>query len=88
MMCLILVQLPRYVRVNLLKTSIQDVVARMESDGYILLDSGVTDLCHENQFCMDTHLFDVLVFHSSVCLVDHPLYLNHDIILQDKVHTP
>lgn len=38
----------------------------------------------EKVFCRDTHVPELLVFPFSCSLVDHPLYTNTDIILQDK----
>lgn len=42
----------------------------------------------EKVFCRDTHVPELLVFPFSCSLVDHPLYTNTDIILQDKVCMP
>ena len=68
---------------NLLKTSVESVITRLEQDGYVLRDPSVVRMM--KQFSIDSLLPDVLVFHSSASLSDHPLCLDSHIILQDKV---
>ena len=77
------VQLPRYIRVNQLKTTVPLVISALEQDGYVLCEHSHERL--EKHFSVDPILPDVLTFHSSVSLTDHPLYLDSHIILQDKV---
>lgn len=78
------VQLPRYVRVNQLKTTVPFVITLLKQDGYVL-HSEHSCAKLEKQFSVDPILLDVLVFHSSVTLTDHPLHRDSLIILQDKV---
>lgn len=78
-----IVQLPKYVRVNVLKTTLTSVITRLEHDGYVHHDCYCEGL--EKYFSVDPIIPDVLAFHSSVTLTDHPLYCDSHIILQDKV---
>ena len=78
-----IVQLPRYVRVNTLKTTLTSVITRLEQEGYVHHDCYCKGL--EKHFSVDPILPNVLAFHSSVTLTDHPLYRDSHIILQDKV---
>ncbi|XP_013409950.1 probable 28S rRNA (cytosine-C(5))-methyltransferase [Lingula anatina] len=87
--------LPRYVRVNLLKTNVEDVIGHFESEGYSF------DQCSNNynsyeeylasvksltgkHFLKDFHLPNVLVFPPGKDFHQHPLYTDGSIILQDK----
>ncbi|KAK3102846.1 hypothetical protein FSP39_014392 [Pinctada imbricata] len=85
-------RVPRYVRVNLLKTTVETVVSQLTEEGWELIEDWsdfnsflqcIKTLSGE-QFVRDFHLSDVLVFPPSADFHDHPLYKEHRIILQDK----
>ncbi|XP_041054354.1 probable 28S rRNA (cytosine-C(5))-methyltransferase [Carcharodon carcharias] len=81
-------QLPRYVRVNLLKNNVEDVIDYFKREGYAYLGqaTSVADLRHlgRKQFIGDLHLPELLVFHPKTDLHEHFLYTAGHIILQDK----
>ncbi|ORX48495.1 S-adenosyl-L-methionine-dependent methyltransferase [Hesseltinella vesiculosa] len=66
------VLIPRYVRVNELKTTVDKMIKVFKQEGYTF------------SFIKDEHLADLLVFHPRADFHDHPHYLAGDIILQDK----
>ncbi|XP_068759365.1 28S rRNA (cytosine-C(5))-methyltransferase-like isoform X1 [Montipora capricornis] len=68
--------IPRYVRVNTIKTSMEHVIQHFKESGYE--QANQTNV--HSIFC---HA-DVLVFPSGTDLHDHPLYVNGEILLQDK----
>ena len=74
--------IPRYIRVNLLKTTIDEVISKLRGDGFRYTTNHPMSA---KEFSIDHHLSDVVVLHSSVDLSSHPLYQNSHIILQDKV---
>ncbi|XP_031565177.1 probable 28S rRNA (cytosine-C(5))-methyltransferase, partial [Actinia tenebrosa] len=77
--------IPRYVRVNLLLTSIRDVVQHFKNEGYNMLEIPQDLLKKERKsFHMDEDIPDVIVFPPATDLHNHPLYLKGHIILQDK----
>ncbi|KYQ89378.1 NOL1/NOP2/Sun family protein [Tieghemostelium lacteum] len=89
--------LPRYVRINTLKSKdqsklpqfIQSTIETFKSEGYEFLDKlpvpSIADLkLSEKQFCQDPDFKEILIFHSQIDLHDHKLLLSGDIILQDK----
>ncbi|KAJ1968192.1 hypothetical protein IWQ62_001391 [Dispira parvispora] len=77
--------IPRYVRVNLLKTTVHDVAQHFQSEGYNLVPtSDAPETLLPRSFFYDQHLSDLLVFPPKTDLHAHPLYLSGDIILQDK----
>ncbi|ORX86913.1 S-adenosyl-L-methionine-dependent methyltransferase [Anaeromyces robustus] len=80
--------LPRYVRVNLLKSTVDKVVNYFQkNDGYTLLPAVEgKELAHfkPKTFRKDFHLHDLLVFPSNTDFHDHPLYIDGTLILQDK----
>ena len=78
------VDLPKYARVNLLKSDVSLVIAAFKEDGYLLCDERCGALEHNN-FSIDPILPDVLKFHPLAPLTTHPLYRDSHIILQDKV---
>eukprot|EP00794_Sanderia_malayensis_P006004 gene6005-6702_t len=79
----IAVTLPRYVRVNTLKTSVDDVIGVFQSEGFIFSpEQGAT--LDENMFCIDTDIPEVLVFSPGTDLHKHHLYKEGKILLQDK----
>ncbi|XP_069766776.1 28S rRNA (cytosine-C(5))-methyltransferase [Narcine bancroftii] len=81
-------QLPRYVRVNLLKTSVEDVIDYFKREDYAYLGQA-TDIAElkklaHKQFISDPHLSELLAFHPKTDLHKHFLYTAGHIILQDK----
>lgn len=80
-------QLPRYVRVNTLKTSVEDAVDYLKRDGFSYLGqaSKLEDLTlAKRNFVRDMHLPELLVFPPKTDFHDHFLYKAGHIILQDK----
>ncbi|KAM4562107.1 28S rRNA (cytosine-C(5))-methyltransferase [Odontesthes bonariensis] len=80
-------QLPRYVRVNTLKTTVEDVVDYFKRDGLNYLGQALrlNDLTlKERDFVKDLHLPELLVFSHKKDFHDHFLYKAGHIILQDK----
>ncbi|AWP09434.1 putative methyltransferase NSUN5 [Scophthalmus maximus] len=80
-------RLPRYVRVNTLKTTVEDVVDYFKRDGlsYQGQAARLDDFTlKEAEFARDQHLPEVLVFSPKTDFHDHFLYKAGHIILQDK----
>ncbi|XP_063059271.1 probable 28S rRNA (cytosine-C(5))-methyltransferase [Engraulis encrasicolus] len=81
-------QLPRYVRVNTLKTTQEDVIDyfKREGFGYQGHAYGIQDLSglSGKEFISDLHLPNLLVFSAKTDFHDHYLYKAGHIILQDK----
>ncbi|KAM3842963.1 28S rRNA (cytosine-C(5))-methyltransferase [Diretmus argenteus] len=80
-------QLPRYVRVNTLKTTVDDAIDYLKRDGFSYLGSAsrLDDLnLQAKHFVRDLHLSDVLVFSPKTDFHQHFLYTAGHIILQDK----
>ncbi|KAG0193894.1 hypothetical protein DFQ28_002769 [Apophysomyces sp. BC1034] len=79
------VHIPRYVRVNAHKTTMEKVIKAFVKESYTLIDTP-DDLrtLEMKTFCRDRHLNDLLVFSSRTDFHAHPLYVAGDIILQDK----
>lgn len=80
-------QLPRYVRVNTLKTTMEDAVDYLKRDGFSYLGqaSRLDDLTLKGKdFVRDLHLPELLVFSPKTDFHDHFLYKAGHIILQDK----
>ncbi|KAM6924410.1 28S rRNA (cytosine-C(5))-methyltransferase [Xenentodon cancila] len=80
-------QLPRYVRVNTLKTTVEDAVDYLKRDGFSYLGEAVRleDLNLKGKsFVRDLHLPELLVFSPKTDFHDHFLYKAGHIILQDK----
>ncbi|NXU81908.1 NSUN5 methyltransferase, partial [Oreotrochilus melanogaster] len=81
-------QLPRYVRVNTLKTCVEDVIDFFKRQGYSY--QGKADSLEElraiskKKFASDLHLPELLVFPSQTDFHDNLLYTSGHIILQDK----
>ncbi|XP_069470880.1 28S rRNA (cytosine-C(5))-methyltransferase isoform X2 [Ambystoma mexicanum] len=80
--------LPRYVRVNSLKTNMEDAIDFFKRQGYAYLGraSSLQDLSRLSgkQFLMDLHLPDILVFPPRTDFHTNYLYTAGHIILQDK----
>ncbi|RUS21547.1 S-adenosyl-L-methionine-dependent methyltransferase [Endogone sp. FLAS-F59071] len=79
------VHIPRYVRVNEHRMTVDKVLEQFQKEGYILEDTkeDLTGLSPKT-IRRDYHLPDLLVFPPNTDLHDHPLYLSGNIILQDK----
>ncbi|KAF9158231.1 hypothetical protein DFQ26_007856 [Actinomortierella ambigua] len=78
--------MPRYVRVNLLKMTLQQVIDAFVADGWTFLSAPPlppTALAPRT-FCRDEHLDFMLVFPPKSDLHLHPLYTSGVLILQDK----
>lgn len=79
--------LPRYVRVNTLKTTVEDVVEYLRRDGFCYQGQAfkLDDLTlRKKDFVRDCHLPELLVFPPKTDFHDHFLYKAGHIILQDK----
>uniref|UniRef100_UPI00358FC8ED 28S rRNA (cytosine-C(5))-methyltransferase isoform X1 n=2 Tax=Myxine glutinosa TaxID=7769 RepID=UPI00358FC8ED len=81
-------QIPRYCRVNVLRSSMHDVMDYFKRHGHTYLGKArsVKDLerLKNNEFLTDLHLPDVLAFAHGTDFHDHELYRCGNIILQDK----
>ncbi|XP_076086072.1 28S rRNA (cytosine-C(5))-methyltransferase-like isoform X2 [Mytilus galloprovincialis] len=86
------IALPRYVRVNLIKTTVEAVISALESEWEYVV-SPATNMkrfrkaiqeFEKHHFTRDLHLPDVLVFPPGTDFHDHELMLKGEIILQDK----
>uniref|UniRef100_A0A8C9ML30 28S rRNA (cytosine-C(5))-methyltransferase n=1 Tax=Serinus canaria TaxID=9135 RepID=A0A8C9ML30_SERCA len=81
-------QVPRYIRVNTLKTCVDDVIEFFKHQGYAYLGkaASVEELkaLSGKKFLLDPHLPELLVFPSQTDLHDNLLYTSGHIILQDK----
>ncbi|KAM4610833.1 28S rRNA (cytosine-C(5))-methyltransferase [Polymixia lowei] len=80
-------QLPRYVRVNTLKTTVDNAVDYLKREGFSYLGEAYRldnlSLLRKD-FVRDLHLSDILVFSPKTVFHDHFLYKAGHIILQDK----
>ncbi|KFQ74464.1 Putative methyltransferase NSUN5, partial [Phaethon lepturus] len=81
-------QVPRYVRVNALKTCVDDVIDFFKRQGYSYLGkaASVEELraLSGKKFLLDLHLPELLVFPPQTDFHDNLLYTSGHIILQDK----
>ena len=88
------VLLPRYARINSMKTDTVQVEEELFNSGYELVSQkdfnshhhiscGVCD--KSSSFCWDDHIPGLLAFCSCAPLTDTPLYASGSIVLQDKV---
>ncbi|NXQ35204.1 NSUN5 methyltransferase, partial [Alaudala cheleensis] len=81
-------QVPRYVRVNTLKTCVDDAIDFFKRQGYAYLGkaASVEELkaLSGKKFMLDLHLPELLVFPSQTDFHDNLLYTSGHIILQDK----
>ncbi|KAM8976502.1 28S rRNA (cytosine-C(5))-methyltransferase [Pelodytes ibericus] len=82
---------PRYVRVNMLKTSVSDVVAYFKRQEYTYLgkarrleELAEFGLKRGKRFLQDLHVPDLLVFPSNTDFHNDSLYTGGHLILQDK----
>ncbi|XP_012732746.2 probable 28S rRNA (cytosine-C(5))-methyltransferase [Fundulus heteroclitus] len=79
--------LPRYVRVNTLKTTVGDAVDYLKRDGFCYRGQALkleNFTLKNKDFMMDQHLPELLVFSPKADFHDHFLYKAGHIILQDK----
>uniref|UniRef100_A0A8C8BJU3 28S rRNA (cytosine-C(5))-methyltransferase n=1 Tax=Otus sunia TaxID=257818 RepID=A0A8C8BJU3_9STRI len=81
-------QVPRYIRVNTLKTCVDDVIDFFKRQGYSYLGkaASVEELraLSGKKFLLDLHLPELLVFPPQTDFHDNLLYTSGHIILQDK----
>ncbi|NWR60185.1 NSUN5 methyltransferase, partial [Bucorvus abyssinicus] len=83
-------QVPRYVRVNTLKTRVDDVIDFFKRQGYSYLGKASRQVMEElralsgKKFLLDLHLPELLVFPLQTDFHDNLLYTSGHIILQDK----
>ncbi|NWT03045.1 NSUN5 methyltransferase, partial [Mionectes macconnelli] len=81
-------QVPRYVRVNTLKTCVDDVIDFFKRQGYSYLGRAASleelRALSGKKFLLDPHLPELLVFPPRTDLHDNLLYTSGHIILQDK----
>ncbi|XP_043107072.1 probable 28S rRNA (cytosine-C(5))-methyltransferase isoform X2 [Puntigrus tetrazona] len=80
--------IPRYVRVNTLKTTLEDVIDYLKRQGFSYQGTASRledlDRLSGKTFLCDLHLQDLLIFSSKTDFHDHFLYKAGHIILQDK----
>ncbi|KAG8122878.1 hypothetical protein E2320_018278 [Naja naja] len=80
-------QIPRYVRVNSLKTCVDDVVDYFKRQGYSYQGKAASMeevILSRKKFLLDLHLPDLLIFPPQTDLHENQLYQAGHIILQDK----
>ncbi|RHZ70851.1 hypothetical protein Glove_265g15 [Diversispora epigaea] len=77
--------IPRYIRVNTLKISVEKVIENFKEKGYKFEENN-DDLSNisPKTILKDKHLSDLLILPPNTDLHNHPLYLSGKIILQDK----
>ncbi|KAI8064524.1 S-adenosyl-L-methionine-dependent methyltransferase [Gongronella butleri] len=78
------VLIPRYVRVNEHRSTVDAMIKTFEKGGYTFKDTTDSTEIEPMTFARDAHLPDLLVFHPRADFHAHPSYLAGDIILQDK----
>lgn len=86
--------MPRYVRVNTLKTTKAKVIEHFIANGYqyvpshLVYNSSIVDITKltKGKFTSDIHINDLLVLPPRSDLHDNQMYLNGEILLQDKVN--
>ncbi|PVU98523.1 hypothetical protein BB559_001499 [Furculomyces boomerangus] len=81
--------IPRYIRVNTLKASVDNVIERFVAEGYKYLDTVLYNefekkLRSKKSFCRDMDIPNVLVFPPSTDFHVHEMYKSGEIIFQDK----
>ena len=79
----LLCTLPKYLRVNTLQTTLEDVVKYLKNEGF--KETNV-DFCsiEKKEYMIDELLKNVIILNNRVDLHDHPLYLNGHLIFQDR----
>ncbi|KAI7793735.1 probable 28S rRNA (cytosine-C(5))-methyltransferase [Triplophysa rosa] len=80
--------IPRFVRVNTLKTTVEDVIDYLKREGFTYQGTASRledlDRLSGKSFLCDLHLEDLLVFSAKMDFHNHFLYKAGHIILQDK----
>lgn len=86
---------PKYVRVNTLKISVDEVIDNFRNEGWSLVRCGdgsdysaflaTSASLSEEQFMADTLIKDLLIFPPGTQFYGHNLYKNGCFVLQDKV---
>ncbi|KNC76311.1 hypothetical protein SARC_11180 [Sphaeroforma arctica JP610] len=77
--------MPRYVRVNLIRMSVEEAMQTFQTEGFMLVSSETNPAeLRSRQFYRDPHIDDVLAFAPKTDFHAHTLYLNGTIIQQDK----
>jgi len=80
-----LLNIPRYARVNTLKTTTSDVIKSLEKDKFEVVPCAKNQAPKElNQFWLDDMVPDLLVFHPNGLSVGHRLVKESHLIFQDK----
>ncbi|KAJ1935038.1 hypothetical protein GGF37_006144, partial [Kickxella alabastrina] len=74
----------RYVRVNLIATTVDAVIEVFIRDGFKLVEDVKMLNVNAHRFMRDGDLSDVLVFPPGTVLHLHPLYVDGSVVLQDK----
>ncbi|CAK8680322.1 28S rRNA (cytosine-C(5))-methyltransferase-like [Clavelina lepadiformis] len=77
------VKIPKYLRVNTLKTTLKSVTNCLKSEGYNLFEGNWKKMGIK-EFKIDEHIDNLLVFNDKVNFHKHDLYLNGHLIFQDK----
>lgn len=95
MFYLILVSRPRFFRINTLKTTVEDIIKKLNKYKYQQLKTPVTyakflELIKStefkpNTFVQDIHIKELLVFHPQLKFYTLEEYNNGSLIVQDKV---
>lgn len=75
--------LPRYVRVNTIKITLDEAISQLKKEGYSLTDESAASL-KKGEFMLDPHIENLLVFAPGTDFHEHPLYQSGALILQDK----
>jgi putative methyltransferase len=78
------VNLPRYVRINALKTNPEKVISDFIKAGYKKISPDEVPNYKGKFVAQDIHIKEILILPSSIDLHDNPLLLNGHIIIQDK----
>eukprot|EP00111_Clytia_hemisphaerica_P004235 TCONS_00012096-protein len=78
------VVLPRYVRVNVLKCSMDVAINRFQTDGFNLVSGKEINEISGDEFVLDKDIPNVLVFPPNTDLHQYSLYKEGKLFLQDK----
>ncbi|KAI0032532.1 S-adenosyl-L-methionine-dependent methyltransferase [Vararia minispora EC-137] len=71
--------IPRYVRVNTLKWTVEEAIATYKENGFEL-----GDLSKPRQIAKDAHIPNLLIFPAQTSFQDDPAFISGRVILQDK----
>lgn len=75
---------PRYVRVNNINSTVDEVCQIFTDEGYELVKPKLPEELGKNEFYIDQHIPNLLSFSADTDLHSHPLYTQGKIQLQDK----